>query len=97
MSRIRLSTIKDITDQLDSVANEIQATDPVAALALDRVADKLENRIAVTDLCWKCGEIIRGFPYKTKTLHSHDICEKCFNTYNFVDKPNHKIEIVPKT
>jgi hypothetical protein len=50
MARLRLSTIIDITTQLDKMAEEIQAQDPVIALALDQVSDKLERTTQPTSV-----------------------------------------------
>jgi hypothetical protein len=35
---------KEITSHLDEIANEIQAQDPVLALAIDRISDKLAGK-----------------------------------------------------
>ena len=39
---------KDITERLDLVAGEIEQVNPALALAVDRISDRLEQRIAFT-------------------------------------------------
>jgi len=46
MARVRLTHIASLTERLDAVADEIQSVNPVVALAIDRISDRLDNREA---------------------------------------------------
>ena len=50
MERIRLTKIASITSKLDKIADEIQGDIPQAALALDRISDILEGKVALFGL-----------------------------------------------
>ena len=45
-NRIRLTRIASITSELDRIADEVQKYNPEIALAIDKVSDQMENRLA---------------------------------------------------